>query len=172
MTEETKKAEEAKVDAVVAEAKEEKKEEKPLSAEVKKVLESVSKLNAADKAQLGLEIIKSLTVMELADWVKTLETEFGVSAAPVAVAGAAVPGATAGAAPAEEQTEFNVILTSAGDKKIQVIKEVRTVTDLGLKEAKALVDGAPKAIKEGVSKKEADEIKAKMEAQGATIEIK
>ena len=117
-----------------------------------------------------LESIETLTVLELADLIKALEDKFGVSAqAPVAVA-AAVPGAVAEAA--EEQTEFDVVLASIGDKKIQVIKEVRAITSLGLKEAKELVDGAPKAVKEGVNKEEAEELKAKFEAVGATIEIK
>jgi large subunit ribosomal protein L7/L12 len=113
--------------------------------------------------------IENMTVLELADFVKELEEKFGVSAAaPVAVA------AVAGAAPvaAEEKTEFDVILMSAGEKKIQVIKEVRGVTNLGLKEAKDLVDGAPKPVKEKVSKEEAEEIKKKLVEAGATVEIK
>ncbi len=114
--------------------------------------------------------IENMTVLELADFVKELEEKFGVSAAaPVAVAAAA--GAAAPAA-AEEQTEFDVILMSAGEKKIQVIKEVRGVTSLGLKEAKDLVDGAPKPVKEKVSKQEAEEIKKKLVEAGATVEIK
>lgn len=169
MTEEAKKEEAAATE----EKKEEKQEPKELSAAVKKIMESVGKLDASERAQLGLEIIKNLTVMELSDWVKTLEDEFGVSAAPVAVAGG-MPGAAAGegAAAAEEKTEFNVVLVSAGDKKIQVIKEVRALTSLGLKEAKDLVDNPPKPVKEGVDKKEAEEIKAKLEAQGAKVELK
>jgi len=112
-----------------------------------------------------------MTELELSELVKAIEDRFGVSAAaPVAVA--AVPGAAA-AAPAEaEKTEFDVILTSAGDKKIQVIKVVREITGLGLKEAKDLVDGAPKPIKEGVSKEEAEDIKAKIEEAGGTVELK
>ncbi len=120
-----------------------------------------------------IEEIKGLSVTELADLVKALEEEFGVSAAaPVAMA--AGPAAAAGgeAAAAEEQTEFDVVLTVVGDKKIQVIKVVRAVTGLGLKEAKEVVDGAPKPVKEKVSKEEADDIKAKLEEVGATIEIK
>ncbi len=114
--------------------------------------------------------IENMTVLELADFVKELEEKFGVSAAaPVAVA--AVAGAAAPAA-AEEKTEFDVILMSAGEKKIQVIKEVRGVTSLGLKEAKDLVDGAPKPVKEKVSKEEAEEIKKKLVEAGATVEIK
>ncbi|ADL67992.1 50S ribosomal protein L7/L12 [Thermoanaerobacterium thermosaccharolyticum] len=118
-----------------------------------------------------LEAIKSMTVLELADLVKALEEEFGVSAAaPVAVA--AAPAAGAAAAPAEEKTEFDVILTDVGSEKIKVIKVVREVTNLGLKEAKDLVEGAPKPIKEGVSKDEANQIKAKFEEVGAKVEIK
>ncbi|MBO0600864.1 50S ribosomal protein L7/L12 [Sporosarcina sp. E16_3] len=113
-----------------------------------------------------LEAIKEMTVLELNDLVKAIEEEFGVTAAaPVAMAGA-------GAAAEEEQTEFDVILTAAGQEKIKVIKAVREITGLGLKEAKAVVDEAPKAIKEGVSKDEAEEIKAKLEAVGAGIEVK
>lgn len=149
-------------------------EEKKLSGAVTGIMDSVSKLNPEEKAQLGLEIIKNLTVMELSGWVKTLEEEFGVSAAPVVAAApaGAVGGAGAGAPAAEEKTEFQVILASAGANKIQVIKEVRTMTSLGLKEAKDLVDGAPKVVKESVPKKEAEEIKAKLEAVGAKVEIK
>ncbi|AGB18100.1 MULTISPECIES: 50S ribosomal protein L7/L12 [Thermoanaerobacterium] len=118
-----------------------------------------------------LEAIKGMTVLELADLVKALEEEFGVSAAaPVAVA--AAPAAGAAAAPAEEKTEFDVILTDVGSEKIKVIKVVREVTNLGLKEAKDLVEGAPKPIKEGVSKDEANQIKAKFEEVGAKVEIK
>ena len=118
-----------------------------------------------------IEDVKALTVLELAELVKALEEEFGVSAAaPVAVA--AVGAAPAAAAEAEEQTEFNVILAGAGEKKIEVIKVVREITSLGLKEAKALVDGAPSPVKEGVSKDEANDIKAKLEAAGASVELK
>ena len=117
-------------------------------------------------------VIKNMTVLELSDLVKALEEEFGVSAAaPIAVA--AVAGAPSAAAPAtEEQTEFTVMLKEVGANKIQVIKTVREVTGLGLKESKDLVEGAPKAIKEGVSKEEAATIKQKMEASGATAEVK
>jgi ribosomal protein L7/L12 len=122
------------------------------------------------KVQEVIEIVKGLTVLELSELVKALEEEFGVSAAaPVAVAAAAAPAA---AAAVEEQTEFDVILTSAGDKKINVIKVVREITALGLKEAKALVDEAPKPVKEKISKEEANDIKAKLEEAGASIEIK
>ena len=117
-----------------------------------------------------LESIDSWTVLELNKLVKGIEEKYGVSAAaPVAVAAAAPAG---GAAAAEEQTEFNVILASIGEKKIQVIKEVRAITGLGLKEAKDLVDGAPKPVKEGVSKAEAEEIKKKLVDAGATVELK
>lgn len=121
-----------------------------------------------------MDTIKGLTVIELAELVKALEEEFGVTAAaPVAVA-APVPGAPAAAAPApeEEQTEFDVILAAVGDKKINVIKVVREVTGLGLKEAKDLVDNAPKPVKEKVNKEEAEAIKAKLVEAGATVEIK
>lgn len=121
-----------------------------------------------------VEAIGSLTVLELADLVKTLEDKFGVSAAaPMAVAaGPMAGGAGAGAAAAEEQTEFDAVLKSIGEKKIQVIKVVRELTGLGLKEAKDLVDGAPKPVKEKVSKQEAEQIKTKLEAEGATVEVK
>jgi len=114
--------------------------------------------------------LSSLTVLEAAELAKLLETQWGVSAA-AAVAVAAGPAAAA-AAPVEEQTEFTVILTAAGDKKIEVIKEVRAITALGLKEAKDLVEGAPKAVKEGVSKEEAAKIKAALEKAGAKVELK
>jgi large subunit ribosomal protein L7/L12 len=114
--------------------------------------------------------LSTLTVLEAADLAKMLEEKWGVSAA-AAVAVAAGP-AAAGAAPAEEKTEFNVILAAVGDKKIEVIKEVRALTGLGLKEAKDLVEGAPKAVKEGVNKEEADKIKATLEKVGAKVELK
>ncbi|HCJ09879.1 MAG TPA: 50S ribosomal protein L7/L12 [Clostridiales bacterium] len=120
-----------------------------------------------------IEAVKGLTVLELSQLVKALEEEFGVSAAaPVAVAPAAAAPAAGAAAAEEEKSEFDVILKSAGDKKIQVIKAVREITGLGLKEAKDLVDGAPKPVKEKVSKEEAESIKAKLEEQGASVEIK
>ncbi len=119
-----------------------------------------------------IESIEKLSVLDLAKLIKALEDKFGVSAQAVAAA----PIAGAGGAPAgevaEEQTEFDVILASIGDKKIQVIKEVRAITSLGLKEAKELVDGAPNPVKEAIPKEEAEEIKAKLEEQGATVEIK
>ncbi len=121
-----------------------------------------------------VDAIGNLTVLELAELVKTLEDKFGVTAAaPVAVAAAPMAGGPAGAAQAvEEQTEFDAILKAIGDKKIQVIKVVRELTGLGLKEAKDLVDGAPKPVKEKVSKAEAERIKAKLEAEGAQVEVK
>jgi large subunit ribosomal protein L7/L12 len=124
----------------------------------------------ADLSKIA-EDLSSLTVIEAAELAKMLEEKWGVSAAaaPVMMAGA-VPAAAA--APAEEQTEFNVILTVAGDKKINVIKEVRAITGLGLKEAKDLVEGAPKPVKEGVSKDEAAKLKAQLESAGATVEVK
>ena len=122
----------------------------------------------SEKITAMIEEIKALTVLELSDLVKAIEEEFGVSAAaPVAVAAVAGP-----AAAAEEQTEFDVILTDAGAGKIAVIKVVRELTGLGLKEAKELVDGAPKAVKTGVSKDEAEAIKAKLEEAGAKVEVK
>ncbi len=116
--------------------------------------------------------IENMTVLEMSELVSALEEKFGVSAAaPVAVAAApAAGGGDAGAA--EEKSEFDVILASAGDKKIQVIKAVREITGLGLKDAKELVDGAPKPVKEGVAKEEAEELKAKLEEAGATVELK
>ena len=124
---------------------------------------------ASEKSLQILEEIKTLTILELADLVKALEEEFGVSAAPVAVAGAAAPAA---AAAAEEKTEFDVILKSAGAGKLNVIKVVREVTGLGLKDAKDLVEGAPKAIKEGISKADADALAAKLTEAGAEVEVK
>lgn len=115
--------------------------------------------------------LSALTVLEAAELSKLLEEKWGVSAAaPVAVAAGTPAGGDAGAA-AEEKTEFDVILAAAGDKKINVIKEVRTITGLGLKEAKDLVEGAPKPVKEGVTKEEADELKGKLEEAGATVEL-
>ena len=117
--------------------------------------------------------LSNLTVLEAAELSKMLEDRWGVSAAaPVAFAAAPGAGAAAEAAPAEEQTEFTVILLDAGDKKINVIKEVRAITALGLKEAKDLVEGAPKEVKAGVSKQEADDLRAKLEGAGAKVEVK
>ena len=120
-----------------------------------------------------VEQIKGLTLLEASELVKSLETTFGVSAAAAAVTAAPAGGAAAAAAPVEEEkTEFSVVLTAAGSNKINVIKVVREITSLGLKEAKDLVDGAPKAVKEGVSKDEAEEIKKKLTDAGATVEMK
>lgn len=126
----------------------------------------------AIKKEEVVEWLSSQTVLEIADLVKELEDKWGVSAAaPVAVAAAAPAGGAAEEA-AEEKTEFDVILASAGDKKINVIKEVRAITGLGLKEAKELVEAAPKAIKEGTTKQDAEELKSKLEAAGAKVELK
>lgn len=123
---------------------------------------------ASEKITKFIDDVKALSVLELAELVEALEEEFGVSAAaPVVVAGAAEGGAAA-----DEKTEFDVILTSAGAQKIAVIKAVREITGLGLAEAKAVVDGAPKAVKEGASKDDAEAIKAKLEEAGATVELK
>jgi large subunit ribosomal protein L7/L12 len=119
----------------------------------------------------GIEWLNSKTVLQLAELVKTLEGKWGVSAA-AAVAAAPAGAAAAGAAPAEEKTEFTVVLVDAGANKIGAIKEVRAITGLGLKEAKDLVEGAPKPVKEGVNKAEAEEIKKKLEAAGAKVELK
>ena len=127
----------------------------------------------SEKVEKLIEEVKELTVLELSEVVKALEEEFGVSAAaPAAVAAAPAAGGAAPAAAAEEKTEFDVVLTEAGQEKVKVIKVVKDITGLGLKDAKAVVDGAPKAVKEGASKEEADEIKAKLEEVGATVEVK
>lgn len=126
----------------------------------------------AKKLEQLIEQLEQLTILEAAELSKMLQERWGVSAAPVAQVAAAAGTPTVAAAPAEEKTEFTVILANPGEKKIQVIKEVRAITGLGLKEAKDLVDGAPKPIKEGVSKQEAQEIKAKLEGAGATVEVK
>jgi large subunit ribosomal protein L7/L12 len=151
-------------------AKKEVKEE-----EVKETPTARKEAKALSKEQI-VAAIKSMTVLDLADLVKTLENEFGVSAASVAVAAAAAPAGAPGAqaaAPAEEEkTEFTVTLKSFGEKKIEVIKAVREVTTLGLKQAKDLVEAAPQVVKEAVPKEEADTIKQKLEAAGASVEIK
>ncbi|RMD95551.1 MAG: 50S ribosomal protein L7/L12 [Calditrichaeota bacterium] len=162
-------AEAKPTEAVVEEAQ---TKEKATKSGSKNKKESASSANG--KVDSILEMIESLTVLELANLIKAIEEKFGVSAAAPVVAAAApagAPGAPA-AAPEEEKTEFDVVLTAAGDKKIQVIKEVRAITNLGLKEAKDLVDSAPKPVKEGISKEEAEEIKKKLEEAGATVEIK
>ena len=123
-----------------------------------------------EKTTQILDLVKGLTILELADLVKALEEEFGVSAAPVAVAGAAAPAAAA--APVEEKTEFDVVLTNAGANKLNVIKAVKSITGLGLKESKDMVEGAPQTVKAGVSKEEADKIAEELKAAGATVELK
>jgi large subunit ribosomal protein L7/L12 len=128
----------------------------------------------ATSTQDWIEELKGISVLELAERIKALEEEFGVSAAAVAApaAAAAGGGGDGGAAEEEEQSTFNVVLTEAGDKKIQVIKVVRAATGLGLKEAKALVDEAPKPVKEGIEREEADKLKQELEEAGATVEMK
>ena len=123
----------------------------------------------SEKITQIIDLVKELSVVELGELVSSFEEEFGVSAAAVAVAGA---GAAAGGAAEEEKTEFDVILAAFGDNKVGVIKEVRAITGLGLKEAKDLVEGAPKAVKEGVAKDEAEKIKKQLEAAGAKVEVK
>ena len=125
---------------------------------------------ANEKTTQILDLVKELTILELADLVKALEEEFGVSAAPVAAVGVAAAGAAAPAA--EEKTEFDVVLKDFGAKKLDVIKAVRGITGLGLKEAKDMVEGAPKTVKEGVSKEEADKIAEQITAAGGEVEIK
>jgi len=128
---------------------------------------------ASEKLEEMMKTIEGLSVLELSDLVKALEEKFGVSANMPMMAAPMMAGAAGGAAPAaEEKTVFTVVLTSAGANKIAVIKEVRTMTSLGLKEAKDLVDGAPKPVKDGVPKEEAEEMKKKLEAAGATVELK
>jgi large subunit ribosomal protein L7/L12 len=119
-----------------------------------------------------INFIANMSVLELSELVKEMEEKFGVSAAAPVAMMAAAPSEGAGAAPAEEKTEFDVILTAAGDKKIQVIKEVRAITGLGLKDAKALVEEAPKPVKEGIPKEEAEKIKGQLEGAGAQVELK
>jgi large subunit ribosomal protein L7/L12 len=157
-------AEEAKKEEVKAEDPAVEETKKPKAAKAKKS-------GAIDEIMTA---IKGMSVLELAELVKALETEFGVSAAaPVAVAAAAAPAAAEAAAPAaEEQTEFTVILTEIGENKINVIKAVRELTSLGLKESKDLVEAAPKPVKEGVNKEDAAAAKAKLEAAGAKAEVK
>jgi len=162
---ETKEGEARKTPRAKKEVKEEEVKEAPTAKKEAKVLTKEEIIAA----------IKTMTVLDLADLVKTLENEFGVSAAPVAVAAAAptaAPGAQAAEPAAEEKSEFTVTLKSFGEKKIEVIKAVREVTTLGLKQAKDLVEAAPQVVKEGVPKEEAQTIKQKLEAAGATVEIK
>jgi len=163
---EAKEGEAKKASRAKKEVKEEEAKEAPMAKKEAKALTKEEIIAA----------IKNMTVLDLADLVKTLENEFGVSAAPVAVAAtaapAAAPSAQAAAPSAEEKTEFTVTLKSFGEKKIEVIKAVREVTTLGLKQAKDLVEAAPQVVKESVPKEEADTIKQKLEAAGATVEIK
>ena len=159
---ETPKEEAPKEEKKAAPAKEEKKEEAPK--------EEKSSVELSKSAQKILDEVKKLTVIELADLVKAMEDEFGVSAAAPVMMGAMPAGG--GADDAEEQTEFTVELTASGDQKINAIKAVREITGLGLKEAKDLVDSAPKAVKEGIKKEEAEELKKKLEEVGATVTIK
>ena len=151
---------------------EELREETNETTEAKKPARAKKEAKGLTKEEI-IAAIKNMTVMDLADLVKTLESEFGVSAAPttVAVAPAAALGEPAEAPPAEEKTEFSATLKSFGERKIEVIKAVREVTTLGLKQAKDLVEAAPQVVKEGISKEEAATIKEKLEAAGATVEI-
>ena len=153
-------------------AKAQQANENAQAQEAKPAAEEKPKVELSQKAQDIMDSIGNMTVLELSGLVKAMEDKFGVSSAmPVmAVAGAGAAGA--GAAAAEEKSTFNVVLAEVGSNKIQVIKEIRTVTSLGLKEAKELVDSAPKPIKEGVPKEEAEEIKKKVEATGAKVELK
>jgi len=144
-----------------------------------KAEETVEKKTKKTSKAIGkdeiIDAIKAMSVVDLAELVKVLEDEFGVSAAPVAVSAAPVASGQAAAAEAEdeeEKTEFTVVLQSVGEKKIEVIKAVRSVTDLGLKQAKDLVEAAPQTVKESVSKEEANDTKTKLEAAGATVEVK
>jgi len=173
--------EEVEVKETPTEQKEVKEEEIKEAPVAQKEIEE-EKVKEAPKAKKGakglskeeiIDAIKAMTVLDLADLVKTLETEFGVSAAPVAVAAAtATPSEQAEVPSEEEKTEFTVTLKSFGEKKIEVIKAVREVTTLGLKQAKDLVEAAPQVVKEGVPKEEAETAKQKLEAAGATVEIK
>ncbi len=151
--------------------------DKPVKKTTTKKAEGTSKeepmTDSIDSVEQVIGIIEKMSVLELAELSKSLQEKFGVTAAvPVAASAAAPSGAAEAAKPAEEQTEFTAILSMIGDKKIQVIKVVRELTGLGLKEAKDLVDGAPKPVKEGVSKEEAEKVKAKLSEVGATVEIK
>ncbi len=150
----------------------EESEKEVKEGEVKKASRVKKETKVLTKEEI-VAAIKNMTVLDLADLVKTLESEFGVSAAaPVAVAAAAAPSAPVEAPPEEEKTEFTVTLKSFGEKKIEVIKAVREVTTLGLKQAKDLVEAAPQVVKEGIPKEEAETVKQKLEAAGAAVEIK
>ena len=139
---------------------------------VESALKAVFALSTEERKAFLAEYVGKLAVLELSDQVKTLEDVFGVSAAPVGMMMGAMPGGAGAAAAAPEKTTFDVVLKEVGEKKIQVIKAVRSVTSLGLKEAKALVDGAPGAIKEGISKEEAEKVKKELEEAGAVVEVK
>lgn len=139
-------------------------------AQVEEVVKSVLELTSDDRIEAMSQIVEGMSVLDLNSLVKAMQDRFGVSAAPMAVA--VGPAAAAPAEAEEEKTSFDVILTGAGEKKIQVIKVVRELTGLGLKEAKDLVEGAPQPIKTGVGKDDADALKAKLEAEGASVEIK
>ncbi len=143
-----------------------------VSGKVAEMLEDIKSLSTEDRACLGVSMVKQLSVLELSEWVKALEKEFGVSAAAMAAPAAGTAAPAGGEEQEAAKDSFNVVLTAAGDKKIQVIKEVRAITGLGLKEAKALVDEAPKPVKEDVPEEEANEIKDKLEAAGASVELK
>jgi len=169
MTEEKK---EQKTEEQTAPKKEEAKKETQATEEATK--EKESGIELTDKMKSIMESVESMSVLELSNLVKALEDKFGVTAAQPIMAAGMMPGAAGGAAGAqeEEKSSFNVVLASAGSNKIQVIKEIRTITTLGLKEAKDLVEAAPKNVKEGVTKEEAEEIKKKLEAAGAKVELK
>ena len=156
----------------MSEEKQEKQEAQTAETAVKEPAKEAAQLSK--KQEDIIKTVESMTVLELADLVKVLEDKFGVSAAMpmAAMAVGAAGGGAAGAAQEEEKSSYNVVLASAGDKKINVIKELRAVTTLGLKEAKDLVEAAPKTIKEGVAKEEAEKIKKQLEAAGAKIELK
>lgn len=153
---------------------EEKKKEEAVETAEKKETKAAEKSSNSKNVEKILESVKKMTVMELAELVKAMEDEFGVTAAaPVVAAAPAAGGAAAAGAPAEEEkTEFNVMLTSFGSNKIQVIKVVRALTGLGLKEAKDLVEAVPSAVKEGVGKDEAEDVKRQLEEAGAAVELK
>jgi len=171
---EAKKASRVKKEVKEVEAKEASRAEKEVKeVETKEASRAKKEAKVLTKEEI-IVAIKNMTVLDLADLIKTLENEFGVSAAPVAVAAApaAAPGEQAEAPSAEEKTEFTVTLKSFGEKKIEVIKAVREVTTLGLKQAKDLVEAAPQVVKESVPKEEAETAKQKLEAAGATVEMK
>jgi len=169
---EVKKASRAKKEVKEAEVKEAPTAQKEVKEEQAREAPRAKKEAKGLTNEEIIAAIKTMTVLDLADLVKTLENEFGVSAAPVAAAPAAAPSAQAEAPSAEEKTEFTVTLKSFGERKIEVIKAVREVTTLGLKQAKDLVEAAPQVVKEGVPKEEAETTKQKLEAAGATVEVK